>query len=69
MNDQDVIQHAADVLQTRVYGPYGPYLINRQPNYRVLLHGRSAMVWMRKLYPLLGMRRRAQIDKVLQKCL
>ena len=67
MTDRDVVKRAADLLGCKsVMGPY-THPVNRpgKPMFRCVLTGRRAEVWMRKLGPLMGIRRREKIEEIL----
>lgn len=62
MTDKDVI-----VRVSKIFG-IGYYFADRKPYkrvYRTILRGSSAVVLMRKLYPLMGIRRKDQITKAI----
>jgi hypothetical protein len=67
MTDEDVVQRVANLLGVS-YRPHSP---NRYashgwtPSFMLVVRGAKAARLMRDLYPLLGQRRRAQIDRAL----
>lgn len=66
MTDLDVMIKAAEIL--------GAYNITKNTRitpigrtvYYLSLHGRNALEWMRRIYPLMGKRRKNKIDECLQ---
>ena len=65
MTDQDVIQKIANLFNTKIMGPYGPYAAQKQPTYIAQYSGKAAVGWMMTLYNLLGERRKAKIEELL----
>jgi hypothetical protein len=63
MTDEDVIARAAQVLGAR-YWPVKPSGLGRKMQHRCEVRGQRAVAWMRTLQPLMGERRRGQIDRV-----
>jgi len=69
MSDEDVVQRAAEIMGASVYGPYvgskrATYK-HAKPLYRTRLRDEPARRIMRAIRPQMGVRRQAQIDKVL----
>ncbi len=64
MTDRDVVARAADLMDVGVI-IVRPSGASRLPQFRAHVQGQRAVALMRVLYPHLGRRRRAQIDKVL----
>ena len=70
LTDYDVIARAAEILRTKVQGPYQPKVPRKdgspcKPVWRVCVYGPRAASWMMTLYSLLGERRREQIELAL----
>jgi hypothetical protein len=65
MVDRDVIERVAAIWGVSVQR-HKPYGVSRQVQYRAWLSGERSLAVMRALYPLMGARRRAQIDAVLE---
>lgn len=63
MTDEDVVAKAAQLMGTRVYGPYGPYRGCTKQCWQVHMSGKRAIAWMFTLYPLMGKRRREAIER------
>lgn len=63
--DKDVIDRAASLLEVNVRGPYRQKANHRE--YWVFRLGArdDVLAWCRRLRPMMGERRQAQIDKVL----
>jgi hypothetical protein len=75
MTDKDILDRVASILQWHVVGPYrsdrngvNPRsdFTHYRPLFYVTLSGKAAMQLCSILYPLLGERRRRQIDKLRQ---
>lgn len=65
--DEDVVRHAASLCAARVSGPYRYGAEHHQPYYRMMLARRYEVLnLLHSLRPLMGQRRRAQIDSMLQ---
>ena len=67
MTDEDIIHrlHAAMGVG-RVYGPYQHSKLAKKPYWRWVVQDKvNATAAMRRLYPLMGNRRRAKIDSLL----
>lgn len=64
MTDEDIIERVAALFGTKVY-VMPQYVEGRKQQWRAHATGSNAAAWMRRLYPLLGQRRRARIDEVL----
>lgn len=64
MTDRDVVGRVAAMLETSVR-VVQPQKSGWKVQYRMLLRGRRAGVFMWKLYPLMGQRRQAQIVRAL----
>lgn len=63
MTDKDVVEHAAQLLNTPVY--VNKKKPNRKMVWRLHLHGNRAAGWMMTLYSLMGLRRRGRIKELL----
>ena len=65
--DLDVIERAADLLQTKVMGPYEKPAnsLGNKPFWVLQVQGDRAASWMRILYPHLSARRQAKITEIL----
>jgi methylphosphotriester-DNA--protein-cysteine methyltransferase len=67
MADKDVIDRVGAMLETNTRGPYRP--ANDEAHwksyYMVVKRGKKAIKLMKRLRPLMGERRRKQIDKAL----
>jgi len=61
MTDKDIVQKVANYWERGIRG------YNRDKRYRTVyvttISGTEALKWMQKLYPLMGMRRKEQIQK------
>jgi hypothetical protein len=64
MTDEEIIARAAGLLQT-TYRKYVKKQPGQRPAYYLSLKGGRAVVIMRLLYPLMGQRRQAQIDRAI----
>jgi hypothetical protein len=64
MTDRDVVERAGALLDSAVM-PHAPRRAHWKTTYAVRLCGPRAVVWMRRLWPLMGTRRRAQIDRAI----
>jgi hypothetical protein len=64
MTDCDVVQHVALLWGVSVY-VMRPRGASKKVAYRTTLLGQRAAEWMRRVYPFMGLRRRAQIDTTL----
>jgi hypothetical protein len=64
MNDRDVVERAGAMLDSAV-NVVQPRRAPWKTAYAVRLRGARAVVWMRRLRPYMGTRRRAQIDRAL----
>jgi hypothetical protein len=64
MADEDVIKRVAQMFQRSMY-TVPPRREGWLTTYGVRVKGSGAVVWMRKLRPLLGLRRRAQVDRAI----
>jgi hypothetical protein len=64
MTDRDVVERAAAMLDSAVM-VVAPRRAHWKISYAVRLRGPRAVVWMRRLRRLMGMRRREQIDRAL----
>ena len=58
MTDEDIIVRISDI--------WGSNVCHRINHWRTHVHGVKAISWMMTLYPLLGKRRRAKIEKVIK---
>jgi len=67
MTDRDVIEHAAALMDGRIYGPYFRKRPNRKPSWTAYVGGDQAVSLAQQLMPLLGERRQEQIKIVLFK--
>lgn len=65
MTDEDVIAHTAQILGQSYYR-WKPKNEKHKTNYIVHLKGHRAVELMRELYPLMGERRKGQIDRALE---
>jgi hypothetical protein len=65
MTDPDVIERVAKVLDANVYNLKPQGTGAKLPQYRISISGSRAVLWMKQLYPLMGRRRRAQIEACL----
>ncbi|AEK07030.1 hypothetical protein SEA_JPICKLES_160 [Mycobacterium phage JPickles] len=65
MTDLDIIERVAKMVDKKIYRPR-----KRQEHwkqcYQVVVRGESARYWMTRLRPLMGERRRGQIDEALR---
>ncbi len=64
MTDEDVVARAADILGVR-YNALRSRNEKHKNVFRAMVRGRQAVEQMKILYPLMGKRRQAQIDKAL----
>jgi len=64
MTDSDVISHVASIWGVSVY-VMRPSGVSKKVSYRSTIVGSRAADWMRRLYPMMGRRRREQIDAAL----
>jgi hypothetical protein len=62
MTDEDIVSRVGDLFGRTPF-VIQPRRENWSTSYQVRLTGRNAVAWMRALQPLLGQRRRAQIDR------
>ncbi len=63
MTDEDVIQRAANLFETKVYKL--PLQSNRKPAWRAAITGARAAELMQMLLPHMGIRRGAKIQEIL----
>ena len=64
MTDRDVVERAAAMLDSAVM-VVAPRRAHWKTTYAVRLRGPRAVVWMRRLWRLMGARRREQIDRAI----
>jgi hypothetical protein len=64
MTDRDVVERAALMLDAAVM-PVRPRKAHWKTTYAVRIRGTRAVVWMKRLRPLMGARRREQIDRAI----
>ena len=66
MNDRDVVEKAASILNSKVFGPYRHRSGDKLdfPHYRTQVHGSRAIAWLLTIYPYLGERRRKKAAEV-----
>jgi hypothetical protein len=64
MTDRDVVERAASMLEAGVM-KVRPRKKHWKMTYAVRVRGPRAVVWMKRLRPLMGERRRAQIDRAI----
>jgi len=64
MTDHDVMARLGSIFERKVH-VVRPRNERWRTSYQVRVHGREAVRWMRLLRPLMGIRRRAQIDRAL----
>jgi hypothetical protein len=64
MTDRDVVERAAAMLDSGVM-VVAPRQAHWKTTYAVRLRGPRAVVWMRRLWRLMGTRRREQIDRAI----
>ena len=64
MTDADVVARAAAMFGRKAWCWHPPQ-VRWQPTYGVRITGAKAVAWMTALRPLMGQRRRAQIDRAL----
>lgn len=62
MTDKDIIERVASMFDVAVTPQKG----TRLPQYRAAVTGGKAVKWMRAIHPLMGARRRVQIEKCLR---
>jgi len=67
MTDEDIIQRLYTATGLgKVNGPYGPYRGKEQPIYHWTITKRlDALPFLREIYPIMGIRRKEQIDAIL----
>lgn len=67
MNDKDIIAKVAQLMNSKIYGPYRHRRGDRldAPHYRTAVYGKNAAGWMMSIYPLMGVRRRNKIKSIL----
>jgi len=65
MTDNDVVAQAAEVMNTKVGGPYKPGAKGKKAIYVAALYGSQAAQWMMTLYSLMGKRNRDRIRREL----
>jgi hypothetical protein len=65
MTDRDVIERVSHLWNAKIF-VMQPKGISKKVGYRVTINGNPAAAWMRWLHSLMGIRRRAQIDKSLE---
>lgn len=63
MVDEDVIARVADLFGVK-YQSYGARKVEWKPTFKAQVRGLPAWTLMKELYPLMGTRRRSQIDAV-----
>lgn len=66
MVDSDVIARVTALFDCKTRASWRSKLGNRQLVHSCVLHGTRAIAWMLKLLPHMGVRRAAQIEKVVQ---
>ena len=68
MNDRDIIERVAALIHRGVGSSHTPSMKASGANrrYGTAVEGRHAVALMRALYPMLGERRRAKIDELLE---
>lgn len=64
MTDQDVVEHVAVLIERRVH-QHPPRTEQRKPSMSTTIKGAGAAHFMRLVRPLLGERRRRQVDRAL----
>ena len=62
--DEDVAARVATLTKQELKGPY-VYMANRKPFWRVQLVGVKAIGWIFTLYSMMGLRRRGQMQFVI----
>jgi len=65
MTDEDVVARAARLLGCKVHRVGEQRKRRWRPAFQIRVIGARAVAWMRALSPLMGARRRAQIDRAL----
>jgi hypothetical protein len=65
MSDEDVIRRAANLLGTRITGPYKTRE-NYKPTWLCQVNGSLAASWIMTLYVLLGERRQAKAREIIE---
>jgi hypothetical protein len=66
MTDSDVLQRVADILGSKVTGPY-KYGANKKAVFYVKIWGDKAIEWMEVLLPLMGSRRTSKIKEIFKR--
>jgi hypothetical protein len=66
MTDEDVVRRAAAIMNTKLYGPYGPYKNSVKPCWQIHVGASRAAAWMMTLYSFMGERRRLAIEQGLR---
>jgi len=64
--DEDIVHRIAKYFQKKVHGPY-KYKTNKKSFYYVDIWGIEAINWMKRLYPLMGIRRKEKIKEIINK--
>lgn len=68
MTDKDVVQRVAQMLDdAKLCGPYTYRGNNVKQVWACRMQGRDAVPWMAALYPLMGERRKQQIESAIEK--
>lgn len=67
MTDKDIVDRIAQILNSKVLGPYKPQYTNAKTVWYTQVSGKKALTWMLELFPYMGIRRRARIAEVLER--
>ena len=65
MTDKDVVERVANLFQTPLWGPHGPYGVSKKSTYQTAIFGSKAAAWMMTLLPFLGERRKEKVIELL----
>lgn len=66
MTDKDIVDRVANLLNSPVWGPHGPYGKSKLQTYQTIIFGKKAASWMMTLFPFLGNRRQNKIIELLE---
>ena len=66
MTDLDIVERAAKYFQTSITTFYSTNP-RHKPTHAITISGYRALLWMQKLYPFMGIRRKKQIEKCFRK--
>jgi hypothetical protein len=64
--DKDIVERVAKYFDRKIRGAY-KYKLNKKPVYYTEIWGIKAIEWMKRLYPLMGIRRKQKIKENLKR--